>query len=567
MKWKTCSHFNRTGWIMAVTAFIHLTITYGIISSFVVLFVSLEEEFESSAVATGWMGSMAWGVASMFSPISTVLFLRWGHRPIACLGVLCCSIGLLVTSFLSNLWYMYASFGFVFAAGTNMINTVSFHLTALHFPGQNGVRPFAFVCLSGGVAMLAGAPLIGVCINSLGWRISYAMFSGIIFIICLPLCYFYKKPFACHSSVNEDMNKYGQCTSDCVGKDTKEMERIGMLNDLGTCRVLTDADKVGFKSECEREVDSRLLKSRSRTQDKKLAGQAEVDKTSSSGLGTKSVKHPVQEHHIDLTSASQSSECERDAFVPSGELPHPQQKDTSGEHIGVEERDRSMMEISESVVDVVDDGGWLERKCGFAKVPGLWMAAFGTMTTTAASVFNVINLVSYMKLIGLHERTSFLLIMGIGLAEVLARMFYFLVGSSLPVSGMTAMSAVNLAGAGLSACLALLPKIETIIAYVIVAGMARGIFYTINLPSCFELFTGLESAVVITFMMVGNGLGGLLSSICGGLSFDLTGSYSAAFFTCAGLYFTSFLIFGSLRLWPRTLAQTIVPPRDSQNSI
>ncbi|XP_041484268.1 uncharacterized protein LOC121430904 [Lytechinus variegatus] len=563
MKWKTCSHFNRTGWIMAVTAFIHLTITYGIISSFVVLFVSLEEEFESSAVATGWMGSIAWGVASMFSPISTMLFLRWGHRPIACLGVLCCSIGLLVTSFLSNLWYMYASFGFVFAAGTNMINSVSFHLTALHFPGQKGVRPFAFVCLSGGAAMLAGAPLIGVCINALGWRFSYAMFSGITFIICLPMCYFYKKPHACHSSINEDVVKYGQCTSDFEGRATKEMEHKGMRYDLKTCSALTDSEKDGFISECEREVDSRLLKSR--IQDKKLAERADVDKTSS-GSGIKSDKHPMQEHHIDLTYESQSS-CNRDAFVPSGKPPRPQQKAASGADIGVEEKDRSMTEISESVVNIVDDGGCLGRMCGFAKVPGLWMAAFGTMTTTAASVFNVINLVSYMQLIGLRERTSFLLVMGLGLAEMLARIFYFLVGSSLPVSGMTTMSAVNLAGAGLSACLALLPKMETIIAYVIVAGMARGIFYTINLPSCFELFTGLESAVVITFMMVGNGIGGLLSSTCGGLSFDLTGSYSAAFFTCAGLYFTSFLIFGSLRLWPRTLAPNNVPLQDSQHSI
>lgn len=126
---------------------------------------------------TGWMGSMAWGVASMFSPFSALMFLRWGHRPIALLGVLCCTVGLLVTSFLSNLWYMYVSFGFVFAAGTNMLNNAAFHLTALHFPGKKGFRPFAFVNLSGGVGKCSFLHLVFVLFCNVLSRAGVNMFS------------------------------------------------------------------------------------------------------------------------------------------------------------------------------------------------------------------------------------------------------------------------------------------------------------------------------------------------------------------------------------------------------
>ncbi|XP_030839119.1 monocarboxylate transporter 5 isoform X1 [Strongylocentrotus purpuratus] len=546
MKGEPGSHFNRSGWTMAMAAFIHLTFTYGIISSFVVLFVSLEEEFESSAVATGWMGSMAWGVAAMFSPFSALMFLRWGHRPIALLGVLCCSVGLLVTSFLSNLWYMYVSFGFVFAAGTNMLNNPAFHLTALHFPGKKGVRPFAFVNLSGGVAILAGAPLIDVCIKSLGWRITYAIFSGILFVVCLPLCYFYKIPSASHSNLNEEEMKYTDCKPDGASNSTKD---IGHGHGLvqSSSFVCLAKETCEHDAENERELENETeTTTRTSHQYKQLA---ERDETSSSGVRTCFCNH--QRRHVDSKPKHPSSQCElEDLSCAQGKTAYP---DVGSSSIGVVEdsdRPRDAMEVNDCVFEAVDES-CLDRKCAFMKVPGLWMATFGTMTTSAASVFNVINLVSYMQLIGLNDRTSVLLIMGIGLAEMFGRIVYFLIGSSLPVAGMTTMSAVNLAGAALSLCLALIPRLETIITYIIVAGIARGIFYTINLPSCLELFKGLDSAVVIAWMMVGNGFGGLLSSTCGGLSVDITGSYKVAFFTCAGLYFTSFLIFGSLRLWPR----------------
>ena len=108
----------------------------------------------NSSYSAGWMGSMAWATAAMFSPVSSLMFLRWGHRPVSIAGVIACFVGLLVTALMPVLWAMYISFGLVFAAGTNVVMNTGVHLVALSFPGKKGMRPFALQGLSGGVGKL-----------------------------------------------------------------------------------------------------------------------------------------------------------------------------------------------------------------------------------------------------------------------------------------------------------------------------------------------------------------------------------------------------------------------------
>ncbi|XP_072170647.1 uncharacterized protein [Diadema setosum] len=143
--------------------------------------------------------------------------------------------------------------------------------------------------------------------------------------------------------------------------------------------------------------------------------------------------------------------------------------------------------------------------------------------------------------------------MALGLAELVGRLLALVVGSSIPVSNLIILGVTNFLGTIVCLMVGLLPNLATTIIYIAIAGIVRGITYSIDLPAAIEVFQGVNSSVIISVVFLGDGIGNLLSSICAGLSVDLTSSYSAAFFMSAGLYFISSAIYVSLRLWPHVL--------------
>ncbi|XP_072170153.1 monocarboxylate transporter 5-like [Diadema setosum] len=476
-------HFNRIGWLVAFGSFVQMTIIFGIISSFVVLFVLLEEEFEASATATGWMGSMAWGVAILFAPVSAALNSQWGPRPVTAAGVCLCTIGLLATCFLPNLWAMYITFGLVFGAGANMITFSSADLIAKHFPGKSGTRPFAFANLSGAAGLLVVATIVDSTVDAIGWRMTYSIFAAILFVICFPLCFVYKYP--------------------SVLLDEVKIESANGSDD--------SSYPTAYVNSAVQVVEERSAESSVITEANSPTNGDESDKSS--------------QLMKEKNSGIHSTETERKSSI-----------------------------------------------AGLLRVPGIWMSGLATMAIGIASTLNVIILGGYLENIGISSRLSSVLIMALGLAELLGRLLALVVGSSIPVSNLIILGVVHFSGTIVCLMVGLLSNLVTTIIYIAIAGIIRGIIYSINLPATMEVFKGVNSSIIISVMFLGNGIGNLLSSICAGLSVDVTSSYSAAFFMSAGLYFISSAIYVSLWLWPdvlifkRILTDTH-PSRDQDTSV
>lgn len=172
-------------------------------------------------------------------------------------------------------------------------------------------------------------------------------------------------PSAFHISLNEEEMKYTECKPDGASNTTKD---IGHGHGLvqSSSFVCLSKETCECDAENERELENETeTTTRTSHRYKQLA---ESDKTPSAEVRTCFCNH----QSVDSTPKHPSSQCEREDLS--------------------DRPARGAMEVNDCIVEAAD-GSCLERKCAFMKVPGLWMATFGTMTTAIASIFNVINLV------------------------------------------------------------------------------------------------------------------------------------------------------------------------------
>lgn len=66
-----------------------------------------------------WVGSVSVGVMYLFGPITSGLSERYGCKVVAFLGGLLCFLGLLLTSFVSDLSKLYMTYGVLWGIGSS----------------------------------------------------------------------------------------------------------------------------------------------------------------------------------------------------------------------------------------------------------------------------------------------------------------------------------------------------------------------------------------------------------------------------------------------------------------
>ncbi|XP_070576841.1 monocarboxylate transporter 2-like isoform X1 [Ptychodera flava] len=174
---------NKWGWVVTVCTFIVIIPLTGIPSSFGVIFVKLQEEYEISDLETGWIGSLAFGMFFFASPISTGLFKRYGHRKVAVVGVILCSVGMLVSSFVPKPSLLFLTYSVFYGIGSNFIDNTSLNLIGQYFPRKNSARATCFATLGWSVGSLTFNPLIEVLCELLGWRNTFRILAGFLFVV------------------------------------------------------------------------------------------------------------------------------------------------------------------------------------------------------------------------------------------------------------------------------------------------------------------------------------------------------------------------------------------------
>lgn len=140
-------------------------------------------------IHTAWIGSIAIAMTFCLSPVTGRLCDRFGSRPVAIVGAMFCSLGLILTSLVRRVELFYLTYSVLFGFGTCCCRTANFLITAKYFVKR---RSFAtgLVTAGAGLGIFALAPINQALIDAYGLGIAYRVLGFVILTnCCFALCY------------------------------------------------------------------------------------------------------------------------------------------------------------------------------------------------------------------------------------------------------------------------------------------------------------------------------------------------------------------------------------------
>ncbi|XP_060589719.1 monocarboxylate transporter 12-like [Ruditapes philippinarum] len=99
------------GWIVVMSGFCLIVLTDGILFTFGNLLIELTEYFDADRARIALVGALMLGFSCLTGPISGGLCDRFGCRMVAVTGAVLSSVSLLISSFATNVTYLYLTYG------------------------------------------------------------------------------------------------------------------------------------------------------------------------------------------------------------------------------------------------------------------------------------------------------------------------------------------------------------------------------------------------------------------------------------------------------------------------
>lgn len=175
------------GWIIVAVGLVSMAFWIGIRSSFSVFYVALLEEFQWNRGDSAGVLSMALITYMVMSPIVGGLIDRVGPRKVIVPGVLLLILGLALCATVNSLKQFYLLYGVVMGAGVTAVSIVPYSAIIAHwFDKKKGLA--SGIAVSGmGLGTFLLVPLSQQWINWWGWRVSFLITAGLVFVLVLPL--------------------------------------------------------------------------------------------------------------------------------------------------------------------------------------------------------------------------------------------------------------------------------------------------------------------------------------------------------------------------------------------
>jgi len=131
-------------WTVLISAFICNGVIFGIINTYGVIYIKLQEqmkdsgEMEASSKAA-LVGSLTIGSTFFLSPVSGILVDKIGLRQTTVIGGIFCSCGMIISSyFTTNVQVMYFTYGIMFGMGAALAYTPSLAILGHYFKDYLG---------------------------------------------------------------------------------------------------------------------------------------------------------------------------------------------------------------------------------------------------------------------------------------------------------------------------------------------------------------------------------------------------------------------------------------------
>ena len=163
---------------------VSMNLALGSLYAWSVFVLPLEKEFGWRRAETSWVFTIAIVTfASTFVLAGRIQDAR-GPRPCAFLGAVLVSLGFVLASLSTSLWFLYLGFGVVVGAGNGFGYSTPVPVASKWFPDKRGLVVGLMVGGYGAGSAIIG-PVANNLIESIGWRSTFRLLGAVFFLMCM----------------------------------------------------------------------------------------------------------------------------------------------------------------------------------------------------------------------------------------------------------------------------------------------------------------------------------------------------------------------------------------------
>jgi MFS family permease len=181
------------GWVVLAAAFVIITMSIGTLFTLGVFFRPIEESMGWSRSGIGAIGLFNWIVMGAGGVVSGFVSDRLGTRRVVMVGAVLLGLGLVLSSYVQEIWQLYVTFGLLVGAGVSAFYVPLTVLAIKWFEGRRGMAA-AVVSAGNGLGILALAPLSRWLINEFDWRVAFLVLGNLAWVVVLPSALLLRPP-------------------------------------------------------------------------------------------------------------------------------------------------------------------------------------------------------------------------------------------------------------------------------------------------------------------------------------------------------------------------------------
>nr|XP_054758927.1 uncharacterized protein LOC129264978 [Lytechinus pictus] len=574
---------NKWGCVVVVATMFYNFLLNGLLFNYNLLFVAFQEEFESSATLTGWIGSLPLGISLMVAPFIKLASERFGYRSVSIAGVVSTSAGVLVTSFLPRLLPMFGTFGVMNGIGAGLFTVCAFDLIVLYFPERNTMTAVALASTGSTAGMLVFSQVMALLITRFGWRVTLRIMAALHFGIGLPSVLTFTVP-KCPRSKKENNNTFMKLepTGEASSSDKPLLHEKSREENVNSPDKTSDACQGdGRELATDVEVCGRVhgRTEEIRLHDDGVEGCFLTDEQTS-GRGSKNSEDSEENPEMDRYALSQSASTTPKIveMIPTinssnrntltqdtwDKMPELQNDYTVTSMVDCND-DCDENEISPFTVKNNDgiktlseltkdqDRSMLWRIGKALTFPDLWMASLSYILNGIGSCFFYVNVISYLMSVGFDEQIGVQFVSFMALSSLVGKVLLVVIGEYVPFPRIYLQVISNLISIIALISFMFVTSVIPLMCIAIAVGIAIAIDNVVVFSLAPDLFgkeKALETSAVL-YLCYGSGF--LLGSLVG-QSIDQTGSYESALLAFVGIFATSGVLLLLTPLYQRYFA-------------
>jgi MFS family permease len=181
------------GWVVLASAFVIITMSIGTLFTLGVFLRPIEDSMGWSRSGIGAIGLFNWIVMGAGGVVSGFVSDRLGTRRVVVVGAVLLGLGLVLSSYVQQVWQLYVTFGLLVGAGVSTFYVPLTVLAIKWFEGRRGMAA-AVVSAGNGLGILALAPLSRWLINEFDWRVAFLVLGNLAWVVVLPTALLLRPP-------------------------------------------------------------------------------------------------------------------------------------------------------------------------------------------------------------------------------------------------------------------------------------------------------------------------------------------------------------------------------------